>query len=258
VTRTTLRLLTALAALALLAPATAVHANGNGYPVRDSVAEVGDQLPDFRLEGAGWGHGVGMSQYGAYARARAGQSRGEILRAYFTGAALETRDPPATASTSACARESVPTAPPTSTSRRWTVTVTWRVTDEDGSTTTLEQGRGERWFVCANSSSTRIQDAPCGTSSDEREDIDSFGARDVFFDVQHRGTVIHTSDAGGEFRWGTHRIIRTSDGLTTVQRVPDVETYLKGIAEVPDSWGPPDTAAQRPCRPRRSRHAATR
>jgi SpoIID/LytB domain protein len=236
VPRTTLRLLTALGALALLAPATAVHADGNGYPVRDSVAEVGDQLPDFRLEGAGWGHGVGMSQYGAYARARAGQSRSDILRAYFTGTALETRD--TTRRIDVGLRQGVSA----NSSTHVDVTpvdgaVSWRVTDEDGSTTTLQQARGERWFVCPNSSSTRIQDAPCGTSSGNREDIDSFGARDVFFDVQHHGTVIHTSDAGGEFKWGTHRIIRTSSGLTTVQRVPDVETYLKGIAEVPDSWG---------------------
>jgi SpoIID/LytB domain protein len=236
VTRTSLRLLTALAALALLAPATAVHANGDGYPVRDSVASVGDPSHEVRFEGAGWGHGVGMSQYGAYARARAGQSRGQILRAYFTGTDLETRS--TTNRIDVGLRQGVSPSGSTHVDvRPADGSVTWRVSDQDGSTTTLTQGRGERWFVCANASSTRVQDAPCGTSSSAREDIDSFGARDVIFDIQHNGTVIHTSDAGGEFRWGTHRIIRTGDGLTTIQRVPDVETYLKGIAEVPDSWG---------------------
>lgn len=35
--------------------------------------------------GGGWGHNVGMSQYGAHGRARAGQSFLQILKAYYTG-----------------------------------------------------------------------------------------------------------------------------------------------------------------------------
>ena len=38
-----------------------------------------------RLEGAGWGHGVGMSQWGARGRAHAGQSATEIIQAYYQG-----------------------------------------------------------------------------------------------------------------------------------------------------------------------------
>ena len=38
-----------------------------------------------RLEGAGWGHGVGMSQWGARGRAHAGQSAAQILQAYYPG-----------------------------------------------------------------------------------------------------------------------------------------------------------------------------
>ena len=236
-TRTVLRMLTTLAALALLAPATTAHANG-GYDVREQVAEVGDPTPEVRFEGAGWGHGVGMSQYGAYARARDGQSRGEILHAYFTGTQLEPRD--TTGGIDVGLRQDVRT----NNSTHVDVTpvgdeVEWHVTDRD-TEETLTQPADETWFVCANGSSTRIQDAACGTDADEREDIGSFGATDAFFDIDHHGTVIKTSDAGGEFKWGTHRIIRRDDGLTTIQQVPDVETYLKGIAEVPDSWGDHD------------------
>ncbi|MFW5933635.1 MAG: SpoIID/LytB domain-containing protein, partial [Actinomycetota bacterium] len=38
------------------------------------------------LEGRGWGHGVGMSQYGARGRAASGDSYREILAAYYDGA----------------------------------------------------------------------------------------------------------------------------------------------------------------------------
>ena len=43
----------------------------------------------FYFEGTGWGHGVGMSQYGAKGMAEAGYSYLEILRHYFLGTTLE-------------------------------------------------------------------------------------------------------------------------------------------------------------------------
>lgn len=46
-----------------------------------------------RLYGLGYGHGVGMSQYGAKGRALAGQTAEQILAAYFKGATLSTTSP---------------------------------------------------------------------------------------------------------------------------------------------------------------------
>ena len=43
---------------------------------------------ELEIRGGGWGHGIGMCQVGAMGRARAGQSYGEILRAYYTGVEL--------------------------------------------------------------------------------------------------------------------------------------------------------------------------
>lgn len=39
----------------------------------------------FTLEGAGWGHGVGMSQWGAFGMARAGHDAASIVRHYYQG-----------------------------------------------------------------------------------------------------------------------------------------------------------------------------
>jgi SpoIID/LytB domain protein len=54
-----------------------------------SVIEVGrngdETLRDITVWGGGWGHNVGMSQYGAHGRARAGQNFMQILKAYYTG-----------------------------------------------------------------------------------------------------------------------------------------------------------------------------
>lgn len=41
--------------------------------------------PNFTFSGSGWGHGIGMSQWGAFAMAEEGKSAAEILTYYFQG-----------------------------------------------------------------------------------------------------------------------------------------------------------------------------
>ena len=50
----------------------------------------------FTIRGAGFGHGVGMSQYGALGFAQQGRTYDQILRHYYTGTGLGTTDPAAT------------------------------------------------------------------------------------------------------------------------------------------------------------------
>ncbi len=52
------------------------------------AAMAADPPPTLTFDGSGWGHGVGMSQYGAYGRALDGQGYEEILEAYYTGATV--------------------------------------------------------------------------------------------------------------------------------------------------------------------------
>jgi stage II sporulation protein D len=47
----------------------------------------------FTIRGAGFGHGVGMSQYGALGFAQHGKKHDEILRHYYTGTEVGTTDP---------------------------------------------------------------------------------------------------------------------------------------------------------------------
>jgi stage II sporulation protein D len=53
---------------------------------RFDVARTG---PGYAFEGTGYGHGVGLCQVGAMARARRGDGVGEILAAYYPGARVE-------------------------------------------------------------------------------------------------------------------------------------------------------------------------
>lgn len=70
------------ALLVLLAALAAVAASGT------SSAAPAEPGPVFVLTGGGWGHGVGMSQWGAYGQAREGRTYRQILAHYYTGTEL--------------------------------------------------------------------------------------------------------------------------------------------------------------------------
>jgi stage II sporulation protein D len=72
----------------------AVFATPEGRPlgssaVRLEAAREADTVAHLRAEGTGWGHGVGLCQWGAVGRARAGQDAETILTTYFPGSRLE-------------------------------------------------------------------------------------------------------------------------------------------------------------------------
>lgn len=56
--------------------------------VIDRRYDESGRLAGFTFTGRGWGHGVGMCQYGAYGLARAGLSYDRILKHYYTGIEL--------------------------------------------------------------------------------------------------------------------------------------------------------------------------
>jgi stage II sporulation protein D len=57
-----------------------------------SDAPVTASSSSFTIRGQGWGHGWGMSQYGAYGAARKGLSWKDILGFYYTGTKVEKQD----------------------------------------------------------------------------------------------------------------------------------------------------------------------
>src|SRR5215207_8389581 len=56
-------------------------------------AAVAKPKTTFTIRGAGFGHGVGMSQYGAMGYAEHGSTAAQILAHYYTGTSLGTTDP---------------------------------------------------------------------------------------------------------------------------------------------------------------------
>jgi len=53
--------------------------------VIDRIYSANDRVSGFVIIGRGWGHGVGMCQYGAYGLAKQGLNVEQILKTYYTG-----------------------------------------------------------------------------------------------------------------------------------------------------------------------------
>jgi stage II sporulation protein D len=69
--------------LAIAAILTVATTSASGQQVPASYGEA-----VFIVSGRGWGHGVGMSQYGAYGQAQAGRTYDQILGHYYTGTTI--------------------------------------------------------------------------------------------------------------------------------------------------------------------------
>ncbi|MFO7572455.1 MAG: SpoIID/LytB domain-containing protein [Gaiellaceae bacterium] len=76
----------ALAFLCVLSALLAASATASFQQVPSEAAAPGEAV--FVLSGRGFGHGVGMSQYGAYGQAKEGRTYDEILTHYYTGVTI--------------------------------------------------------------------------------------------------------------------------------------------------------------------------
>lgn len=68
-----------------------IDGNGQVTQATPSGGSGGDSSTVFTITGSGWGHNVGMSQWGAYAMAQQGYTYQDILTFYYTG--IEVRKP---------------------------------------------------------------------------------------------------------------------------------------------------------------------
>ena len=202
--------------------------------------------PTVRITGEGWGHGVGMSQYGAQAQALAGWGVDRILRYWYRGvdigASATSRRAITVGLSTAAAAPDVTVSEGTG---RWNVCAascaavrtpagaplrqrpadgTWRVVASNG-TLTLRDGTQVLWSG-TTASSLRLR---LSTSSERRDVARTLGHR-------YRWGTLEFGQPEGADCTGRHVCVNA--------RVPSVERYLRGLAEMPSSWANAALAAQ--------------
>jgi stage II sporulation protein D len=191
-------LLTALLTLVLAAPADA------------AVRHV--------VRGGGWGHGIGMSQYGAYGLAQRGSLHREILAHYYRGARLST-----------------------AVGRQVRVLLQWRrgaVSFRGASRLEAADGETRRLSTSATYVVRQSAGGVLSVRSSGGEAVGSFGAP---VRVGNGGGPLRLLGAGiNGVRNGSYRgtlEFRPGGGVTTINELA-IDPYVQGVvpAEMPASW----------------------
>ncbi|HET6493928.1 MAG TPA: SpoIID/LytB domain-containing protein [Thermoleophilia bacterium] len=179
------------------------------------AAEASSQTA-FTITGRGWGHGIGMSQWGAYGLARHGSTYKEILRHYYSGIGFMTLGNPTirVRLRSGLSTVRLTCANAYTASRGGTV-----VTIPAGTTSTTTYANG-KYRVTAGGRSWRFTGAV--TFRPSKGQLNLRTATDLGQTGRHRGTI---------------RVVASGGSLMMINRVP-MESYLRSVVphEVSPSW----------------------
>ncbi len=188
---------------------------GLGVPALHPPGAEAEQV--FNLTGSGFGHGLGMSQYGALGQAMQGRTYSDILSHYYQGATL--------------ASVALPNP------------IRVGILQEQGSLNFTGSGptyqirvgsmvwaaSSGTWNITAIPGGLRVRDPGGGTA-----DVASSTAQISGF--EESGAQISVSQNGRTYGRGAVELVKASDTTFHVVVVLDYEKYLYGLGEMPSSW----------------------
>jgi peptidoglycan hydrolase-like amidase len=221
--------------LTLLAPGAPAHAtdhcpSAGGENLTHSAKP---QEGHFVFAGRGWGHGAGMSQYGAQGAARLGCTAGQILRAYYEGIDIEQIDAPGNGSIRVGIAPNRPGDQPV---ERYRATNTgdepipWRLFDDRGREHTVDMAPGRRWTIEMEGGEFVVH---VGTRTEFRGD----GLTDIramLLTVDGRQVELQN---GRPYERGAIWFAAEGSNRFSVQaRLGSIEEYLLGVREVPGGF----------------------
>lgn len=209
-------------------------------PAAGAVAETD---PTYTFEGSGWGHGVGMSQYGARAQARSGWSADQIINYYYAGVTVRPvqqvlgdghwlRAEPAPMWVGLAQNL---------TSLKFHVhgpgsVGLCKANDGEGECPTQVAVANQAWeFRALGGGACQFfaNEAPVGNPGSCRAEI-------AWLDQPN--TRVHL-EGHGEYSRGTIKLRPVGDGFHAVLQI-GLEEYLYGLGEMPSDWHPEALKAQ--------------
>lgn len=235
---------------------------GSDRPFDPDLAQI-DGEDDVAITGGGWGHGVGMSQYGAQGAARLGCTHRQILEAYYPGVDVEQMAMPDTVRIGFLDPGSQTTKGGVATiTNHGDTAVPWALQGCDQSRYPDETERCTPPDALPSGATWKVRSDAAGkyhVTDAGGAEVWSGGDRDSRLIAQHDGTVI-TVDVPGlkrTVRWGATELdsyaeaAQDGNGKLFVVQVIDaegdhsaMERYLWGLAEVPSSWPEESLRAQ--------------
>ncbi|MGI9601490.1 MAG: SpoIID/LytB domain-containing protein [Acidimicrobiales bacterium] len=218
-----------LAAFALVcfaaAPAGAAQGDGassDAMPAeRSSTSDLAPGDPaTITFTGGGWGHGAGMSQYGAYGRAAAGKNYKAILRFYYQNTVVRQSDYAGNVAVGLGTSSAVTFTPRGRAELRLNNTV--KAVARNGQSVRVARS-GSGWSLKINGAE-QCAAGSCGGGS--------------FALTYADGTIIDVAGFGS-YDHGKIKLVPTAPGSSSLWVVVaslTMDEYLYGLAEVPSSW----------------------
>src|SRR6185437_14755876 len=175
--------------------------------------------PTFFISGHGWGHGLGMSQYGAYGYAQHGWTYDRILKHYYTGTTI------GPAPVSRVRVFLLDSAKPVTISSK----LPFQVVDADGSKHALDAGSYSVGPGYKYKDPTNPQGKPTALP----------------YPLEFRPGATALALNGRGYR-GSLRVLKLSATKVRIVNVVDLDLYLRGVvpSEMPKSWAPEALKAQ--------------
>ncbi|HUG87858.1 MAG TPA: SpoIID/LytB domain-containing protein [Actinomycetota bacterium] len=178
----------------------------------------------FTFHGSGWGHGIGLSQYGALGLAQEGWAPVRILKHYYTGVRVQRRDPP---------RDPL---------RVGLLQYRGRVTvNAQSGPLDLALSNGTHIETLA-SGRTRVIEVVGGRFRIETPTGELVGDRLWGSSTRHLqvlradGSIVRVPEWGHRAGRGMLELRVAGSGTAHLVAVLDPEEYLYGLGEVPSSW----------------------
>jgi SpoIID/LytB domain protein len=192
-------------------------------------AEAGQAADTFRFFGSGWGHGLGMSQWGAYGLAKQGWGHGRILTHFYTSTRVAPDpSPPARLRVGLVqGKQKVRFAPAGG-------PVDLLLGDPKTGELVATVPDGETWTVAVAGQAYRILDASGKTVGG-----DVGGPGTNLYAVFGNGARVLVPEAGHTYGRGFIELNLYNCQSRCRERLVLVvgsEAYLYGLAEVPSSW----------------------
>jgi SpoIID/LytB domain protein len=187
-------------------------------PVAFAAPVSGASGPTFTFAGGGWGHGVGMSQWGAMRRAQQGASTADILGAYYPGAQITRR---------AQSNVRVLLAQTDSTTLQFTGAA--RVSRSSGVMFNVSAGQTVKLRALSNAIEVQVI-APAKKAAVR------VSAKDKLT-ITVSDSAVRVAATGHGYRDG-RLTVRLGDpgSLDIVNEGLTMQQYLRGLGEVPSSW----------------------
>lgn len=191
-------------------------------------------LPDeFLLHGSGYGHGVGMPQYGAYEMARRGHGASRILRHFYSGTAVEARATPTLINVQVFGPDP------------------YGYSGHDDPAKTDITVREGQWLLLAGSRllasgwggtmhvSAQDGDAVVWAEGKryQRENLILRWSGTRYHRPYVAPAVVDVVGAQGIYRHGQMVLSESQGGVNVVNQLRLNSEYLWGLAEMPSSWG---------------------